>query len=113
MVGLASQSFLSAATGIVVLVALLRGFSRVGARTLGNVWVDLTRSTLYLLLPLGALLAVLLVSQGAVQNLSSNRIVTLLEPVTYAAPQLAPNGTPLNGAQGRAAVAVATARTQT
>ena len=92
---------------------LLRGFSRVGARTLGNVWVDLTRSTLYLLLPLGALLALLLVSQGAVQNLSSNRIVTLLEPVTYAAPQLAADGTPLNDAQGRAAVAVATARTQT
>jgi K+-transporting ATPase ATPase A chain len=113
MVGLASQSFLSAATGIVVLVALLRGFSRVGARTLGNVWVDLTRSTLYLLLPLGALLAVLLVSQGVIQNLSSNRVVSLLEPVTYAVPQLAPDGTPLTDAQRRAIVAVATARTQT
>ena len=112
MVAITSQSFLSAATGIAVLAALLRGFSRVGAGTLGNVWVDLTRSTLYLLLPLGVLLAVLLVSQGAVQNLSSNRIVTLLEPVTYAAPQLAPDGIPLNDAQGRAAVAAATARTQ-
>jgi K+-transporting ATPase ATPase A chain len=113
MVGITSQSFLSAATGIAVLVVLLRGFSRVGARTVGNVWVDLTRSTLYLLLPLGALLAVLLVSQGAIQNLSSNRVVTLLEPVTYAAPQLGPGGTPLNDAQGRAIVATATARTQT
>jgi K+-transporting ATPase ATPase A chain len=113
MVGIASQSFLSAATGItVLLVVLLRGFSRVGARTVGNVWVDLTRSTLYLLLPLGALLAVLLVSQGAIQNLSNNRVVTLLEPVTYAAPQLGPDGTPLNDAQERAIVAIATARTQ-
>jgi K+-transporting ATPase ATPase A chain len=113
MVGITSQSFLSAATGIAVLIVLLRGFARVGARTLGNVWVDLTRSTLYILLPLASLLAVLLISQGAIQNLRTNRVVALLEPVTYAAPQLGPDGTPLNDAQGRAIVAVATARTQT
>ncbi len=113
MLAITSQSFLSAATGIAVLMVLLRGFSRVGARTLGNVWVDLTRSTLYLLLPLGALLAVLLVSQGTVQNLSSNRVVSLLEPLTYAARQLASDGAPLKEAQGSAVVAVATARTQT
>jgi K+-transporting ATPase ATPase A chain len=113
MVGITSQSFLSAATGIAVLAVLLRGFSRVGARTVGNVWVDLTRSTLHLLLPLGVLLAVLLVSQGAIQNLSRNRVVTLLEPVTYLAPQLGAAGAPLSDAQGRAIVTVATARTQT
>ncbi len=113
MVGITSQSFLSAATGIAVLVVLLRGFSRVGARTVGNVWVDLTRSTLYLLLPFGALLALLLVSQGAIQNLSHNRVVTLLEPLTYVATQLSSDGAPLNDAQGRAIVAVETARTQT
>jgi potassium-transporting ATPase potassium-binding subunit len=113
MLAITSQSFLSAATGIAVLMVLLRGFSRVGVRTLGNVWVDLTRSTLCLVLPLGALLGVLLVSQGAIQNLSSNRVITLLEPVTYAAPQLASDGTPLKDTQGSAVFAVATARTQT
>jgi K+-transporting ATPase ATPase A chain len=113
MLAITSQSFLSAATGIAVLMVLLRGFSRVGARTVGNVWVDLTRSTVFLLLPLGVLLAVMLVSQGAIQNLSRNRVVTLLESVTYAAPQLAVDGAPLKDAQGRAVVAVATAPTQT
>ena len=64
MAGIASQSFLSAATGIAALMALLRGFARIGANTLGNVWVDLTRGTVYVLLPLSALTAVLLISQG-------------------------------------------------
>jgi len=101
LVGITSQSFLSAATGIAVLMALLRGFARVGARTLGNVWVDLTRSTLYVLLPVSGLFAVLLISQGAIQNLSPNRLVALLEPVSYAVPELGPDGTPLNDAQGK------------
>jgi potassium-transporting ATPase potassium-binding subunit len=113
MIGITSQSFLSVATGIAALVELLRGFPRVGARTLGNVWVDLTRSTLYVLLPLGALLALLLVSQGVIQSLSRNRVVTLFEPVTYAAPQLGPDAVRLKDAQGETIVAVATARTQT
>jgi potassium-transporting ATPase potassium-binding subunit len=113
MLGIVPQSFLSAATGIAVLVVLLRGLSRVGARTLGNVWVDLTRGTLYLLLPLATLLALMLVSQGAIQNLPTNRVVTLLEAVTYAAPRLGADGTPLKDAQGRVIVAAATARTQT
>jgi potassium-transporting ATPase potassium-binding subunit len=113
MVGIASQSFLSAATGIAVLLALLRGFARVGARTVGNVWVDLTRSTLYVLLPLASLFAVLLVAQGVIQNLSANRVVPLLEPVTYTVAELGPDGTPLNDAQGKPIVPFATARTQT
>jgi K+-transporting ATPase ATPase A chain len=112
MIGIASQSFLSAATGIAVLAALLRGFSRVGARTLGNVWVDLTRSTLYLLLPLAALLALLLVSQGVIQNLKANRVTTLLEPLAYVVPQLGPDGTPVNESQETASTVVASARTQ-
>jgi potassium-transporting ATPase potassium-binding subunit len=83
MVGISPQSFLSAATGIAALMALLRGFARIGANTLGNVWVDLTRVTIYLLLPLSALIAVLLISQGAIQTLSANRVVALLDPSTH------------------------------
>lgn len=68
MVGLGVQNFVSAATGIAVVVALTRGLARRTAQTVGNFWVDLVRSTLYILLPLSLLLAVVLVSQGVVQN---------------------------------------------
>jgi potassium-transporting ATPase potassium-binding subunit len=70
LLGLAVQNFLSAATGIAVLIALVRGFVRRGANAVGNFWVDMTRATLYVLLPLSLLIALLLVSQGVVQNLS-------------------------------------------
>jgi potassium-transporting ATPase potassium-binding subunit len=113
MAGIASQSFLSAATGIAALMALLRGFARIGANTLGNVWVDLTRATLYVLLPLATLVAVLLISQGTIQTLSPNRIVTLLEPATYAAAKLGPDGAPIVDGAGKPIVSMATARTQT
>ncbi|MHB1283567.1 MAG: potassium-transporting ATPase subunit KdpA [Metallibacterium scheffleri] len=69
MLGLTVQNFLSAATGIAVLLAVIRGFIRRNAATVGNFWVDLTRSTLYVLLPLSLLLALALVSQGVIQNL--------------------------------------------
>ena len=62
------QNFVSAATGMAVLVALIRGFARRQANTIGNFWVDLTRSTLYILLPLSLVLALVLVSQGVVQT---------------------------------------------
>jgi K+-transporting ATPase ATPase A chain len=68
MVGLTVQNFLSAATGIAILVALVRGFVRHSARTIGNFWVDMSRSVLYVLLPLSLILAVVLVSQGVVQT---------------------------------------------
>ena len=68
MLGLAVQNFLSAATGIAVLVAVVRGFARRGASGIGNFWVDLTRCTLYILLPLSLVMALVLVSQGVVQN---------------------------------------------
>ena len=64
------QNFVSAATGMAVLVALIRGFARRQAATIGNFWVDLTRGTLYILLPLSLVLALVLVSQGVVQTLS-------------------------------------------
>ncbi len=71
MLGLTVQNFVSAATGIAVLLALIRGFTRRNAQTLGNFWVDLTRATLYVLLPLALLLALALASQGVIQNLSA------------------------------------------
>jgi potassium-transporting ATPase potassium-binding subunit len=79
MVGLTVQNFASAATGMAVLVALIRGLARGTARTIGNFWVDLIRTTLYILLPLSFILALFLVSQGTVQILSASRTVPLLQ----------------------------------
>lgn len=70
MLALTTQNFLSAASGIVVVLALLRGFARHSTQVIGNVWVDLTRVTLWLLLPLALLFALAFASQGVVQNLS-------------------------------------------
>ena len=84
MAGLAVQNFLSAATGMAVLAALIRGLARRSAKTIGNFWVDLTRTTLYILLPLSLVFALILVSQGVVQTLSPYQTVALLEPATGA-----------------------------
>ena len=86
MAGLAVQNFLSAATGIAVAVALFRGLARHSAKTIGNFWVDITRSTLYILMPLSVVLALILGSQGVVQNFSAYKEVTTLEPLSYQAP---------------------------
>jgi K+-transporting ATPase ATPase A chain len=85
MLGLGVQNFLSAATGMAVLVALVRGFTRRSASGIGNFWVDFTRGTLYVVLPLSVLLALVLVSQGVVQSFSPYRSVALLEPLQQAA----------------------------
>jgi K+-transporting ATPase ATPase A chain len=79
MLALATQNFLSAATGIAVVFALMRGFARHGAKSLGNAWVDLTRITVGVLLPLALLLALVLVSQGVIQNFAPFQGVTPLE----------------------------------
>lgn len=79
MAGLTVQNFLSAATGIAVVVALTRGLARRTATTIGNFWVDLTRATVQVLLPLSLVLALVLVSQGVIQNLSHYLTVTTLE----------------------------------
>ncbi len=86
MLGLAVQNFVSAASGMAVLVALIRGFARRQAKTIGNFWVDLTRSTVYILLPLSLLLAVVLMSQGVVQTFAPYKSVELVEPVTADVP---------------------------
>jgi len=80
MVALTVQNFVSAATGMAVLVALIRGLARRSAATLGNFWVDLTRTTLYILLPLSSVLALALVSQGVVQTLAPYKIIALVQP---------------------------------
>ncbi len=113
MAGLAVQNFLSAATGIVVAVALIRGLARHSARTIGNFWVDVTRATLYVLLPIATLIALALVSQGVIQNFSRYREVKLLQPVTYQQPQLNGAGQPLTTAAGVPVLQTLTARTQT
>jgi potassium-transporting ATPase potassium-binding subunit len=79
MAGLAVQNFLSAATGIVVAVALIRGLARHCAQGIGNFWADITRTTLYVLLPIAFVLALALVSQGVIQSFSAYRDVTMLQ----------------------------------
>jgi K+-transporting ATPase ATPase A chain len=81
MAGMAVHNFLSAATGIAVLVALIRGFARHNSETVGNFWADLVRSTLYVLLPLALVLALVLVSQGVIQNFDAYQKVARVEPV--------------------------------
>lgn len=90
MLGLAVQNFLSAATGMAVLAALVRGFARRSAETIGNWWVDLHRTTLYILLPLSLVLALVLVSQGVVQTYRPYPTVSLLDPIT------GPDGQPVD-----------------
>ena len=84
MIGLTVQNFVSAATGMAVLALFIRGIERHSAKTLGNFWVDMTRSTLYILLPLAFVLALVLVSQGVVQNFSPYASVPLVEQTTDA-----------------------------
>jgi K+-transporting ATPase ATPase A chain len=113
MLGLAVQNFLSAATGIAVLFALIRGFSRHSVKSIGNAWVDLTRITLFILLPLSLVLAVALIGQGAIQSFGSYHDVTTLEPVSYSMPKLDDVGQPLKDIDGNAIVDSKTTQTQT
>lgn len=113
MLALTVQNFLSAATGIGVVIALIRGFCRHSAKTIGNAWVDLTRSTLYILLPLSVVLALALVSQGVIQNLDAYQTATTLEVTHYDAPKLDGEGQALKDAQGNGVTEPATTRQQT
>ncbi len=102
MLGLGVQNFLSAASGMAVLVALIRGFVRRQAGEIGNFYVDFTRSTLYILLPLSLLLAIVLVSQGVVQSFSPYQSARFVEPVTIETPARNEAGEPLVDAAGNA-----------
>jgi K+-transporting ATPase ATPase A chain len=101
MLGLTVQNFVSAAAGMATLAAFIRGLSRHTAQTIGNFWVDLTRSTLYILLPLSLVLALIQVSQGVVQNFNAYQTVPLLQSTTYEEPKLDAAGKPLKDADGK------------
>jgi K+-transporting ATPase ATPase A chain len=113
MLALAVQNFKSAATGIAVLIALIRGFRLKQMSLLGNFWVDLTRSTLYVLLPLSLVLAVLLVGQGVVQNFKAYETAALVNPITVDEPVTDAAGNPVKDAQGNAVTKPVHVDTQT
>jgi len=113
MAGLAVQNFLSAATGIVVAVALIRGLARHSAASIGNFWADVTRSTLYVLLPLSVVLALALASQGVIQNFSAYRSVTMLQPVTYEQQKTDAAGAPVKDGAGNPVMESLTTQRQT
>ncbi|HTV85153.1 MAG TPA: potassium-transporting ATPase subunit KdpA [Dyella sp.] len=113
MAALAVQNFMSAATGIAVAIAVVRGFARKSAKGIGNFWVDLTRTTLYVLMPISFLLAMLLVSQGVIQNVKPYVDVPVLQASTYANPVTDAAGNPLKDAQGNAVTKPAPLTTQT
>src|SRR3984957_15266015 len=112
MVALAVQNFLSAATGIAVAFALIRGFARRSAQGIGNFWVDVTRSTIYILLPLATIVAVVFMGQGVIQNFDAYKNANTVESLTYANPKLDAGGTPLKDAQGNPVTEPATTQTQ-
>ncbi|HEU4370595.1 MAG TPA: potassium-transporting ATPase subunit KdpA [Methylomirabilota bacterium] len=86
MLGMTVQNFVSAATGMATLAALIRGFARRSTETIGNFWVDMTRSTLYILLPLSFVVALTLVSQGVVQTFKPYATVAVVQPTEYDEP---------------------------
>ena len=112
MAALAVQNFLSAATGMVVVIALIRAFARQSAQTIGNFWVDLTRTTLYILMPLAFILALVLVSQGVVQTFSAYPTVPLVESVEFDNPKLDAAGQPLKDEKGNPVTEKATQKEQ-
>jgi potassium-transporting ATPase potassium-binding subunit len=113
MLGLTVQNFVSAASGMAVLVALMRGFARREASGIGNFWVDLTRSTLYILLPLSLALSIALVGQGVVQTFSPYAKADLVQTVEYEQPKLGTDGQPVNDAEGKPVMEMRTATEQT
>ena len=113
MGGLAVHNFTSAATGIGAALALIRGLSRKEVSTLGNFWADLTRSTLYILLPLSFVFALVLVSQGVVQNFRSYDTATLIAPYESEVAKTDDAGQPVKDAQGNAVMEKKTVTEQT
>lgn len=101
MLALTVQNFLSAATGIAVVFALIRGFARQSAATIGNFWVDMTRTTLYVLAPIATVIALAFVSQGVIQNFDAYKEVSLVTAVEYSQPKVDGAGQPVLDAQGK------------
>jgi potassium-transporting ATPase potassium-binding subunit len=113
MLGLTVQNFVSAATGMAVLVALIRGLRGRQISDLGNFWVDLVRSALYILLPLSLVLALALVSQGVVQTFSAYKTVPLAQATSYEQPKLDAAGTPMKDSAGQAVMETVAVKEQT
>jgi len=113
MLALTGQNFFSAATGVAAAFALIRGFSSRSMQSIGNFWVDLTRTNLYVLLPISAVFAVFLMSQGVIQNFAAYKDVSLVEPVTYQQAKNGADGQPLKDAKGNPVMEAVTAKTQT
>jgi K+-transporting ATPase ATPase A chain len=113
MMGLAVQNFLSAATGIAVLLAVVRGFTRRSADSVGNFWVDMTRTTLYVLLPFSLVVALLLSSQGVVQNFKNYVDVPLMQNTTAVETVKDAAGNTVKDAQGKDVTKSSTVTTQT
>jgi K+-transporting ATPase ATPase A chain len=100
MLGLAVQNFLSAATGIAVVFALIRGFAARSTAVIGNFWVDVTRITAWLLVPISLVFAVFLVGQGVIQNFDGYKDVTTLEVTNFQIPKLDAAGAPVLDEKG-------------
>ena len=113
MLALAVQNFLSAATGIAVVFALMRGFAARSTRVIGNFWVDVTRITAWLLVPLSIFFAVFLVGQGVVQNFDTYQPATTLEVTQVQQPKLGTDGQPMNDAAGTPVMQTVPSQTQT
>ena len=113
MLGLAVQNFLSAATGIAVVFALFRGFAARSTGLLGNFWADMTRITLWLLLPLSLVFALFLAAQGVIQNFDVYKDVTTLEVTTYSQPKKDAAGDVVKDAKGEPVMEELKAATQT
>jgi potassium-transporting ATPase potassium-binding subunit len=101
MLGLTVQNFVSAATGMAMVAALIRGFAGRSAGTIGNFWADMTRSTLYILLPLSFIVALILVSQGTVQTFRPYAKVSVVQPTSYDEPVIGPDGKPALDEKGQ------------
>nr|WP_246295048.1 potassium-transporting ATPase subunit KdpA [Schlegelella koreensis] len=113
MLALTVQNFLSAATGIVVVVVLIRGFARHSARAIGNVWVDLTRATLWILLPLSFVFALVLAGQGVIQNFKPYETVQTIAVQAWQEPRLGADSQPMKDAAGQPAMENKAGQTQT
>jgi len=101
MLGLTVQNFLSAATGAAVVIALIRGFARHSSARIGNFWVDVTRFTAYILLPLSLVFALALTQQGVIQNLLPYQTAHTVEVTHFQQPKLDAKGNPVNGKDGK------------
>ncbi|HTT57931.1 MAG TPA: potassium-transporting ATPase subunit KdpA [Opitutaceae bacterium] len=113
MVALAFHNFASAATGIAIAAALVRGIARHTARTIGNFWVDVVRISYYVLVPICLVFALALVSQGMIQNFRPYTVAKTYEPYTIQVPKTDANGQPVNGADGKPVLVDQVVDTQT